>query len=76
MADREADILVRVAASVGEVDASAWNCLSSGDPFLRHAFLYALEESGSVGAGTGWSPAPLMVERNGALAAAALDFCS
>ena len=71
MADREADILVRVEPSVGAIAAAAWNALSHGDPFLSHAFLTALEESGSVGPGTGWSPAPLAVEREGKLTGAA-----
>ncbi len=45
--------------------------LTGGDPFLSHAFLSALEESGSVGPGTGWSPAPLVIESaDGRLAAA------
>ena len=35
---------------------------SRGDPFLSHAFLSALEDSGSVGHGTGWTPAPILVE--------------
>jgi predicted N-acyltransferase len=29
---------------------------------MRHAFLSALEDSGSVGPGTGWQPAPLVIE--------------
>lgn len=31
-----------------------WDALAGDYPFLRHAFLRALETSGSVGAGTGW----------------------
>src|SRR5690606_19847106 len=27
-----------------------------GQPFLKHAFLASLEDSGSVGPGTGWQP--------------------
>jgi len=71
MADREGDVIVRVAPSVGGCDGDAWDRLTGGDPFLSHAFLVALEESGSVGGGTGWSPAPLLVEREGALIGAA-----
>lgn len=38
---------------------------------MRHAFLAALEDSGSVGPGTGWSPAPIVIEgADGRLAAA------
>ncbi|GAA4710690.1 N-acetyltransferase [Sphingomonas lutea] len=71
MADREADILARLAPGVATVDAAEWDTLSGDDPFLSHAFLAALEDSGSVGPGTGWSPAPILVEQEGRIAAAA-----
>ena len=71
MADRESEVLARLASGVAQVDAPAWDALSGGDPFLSHAFLSALEDSGSVGPGTGWSPAPLLVEEEGRLLAAA-----
>jgi uncharacterized protein len=42
------------------------------NPFLRHAFLLALEISGCVGGHTGWHPAHILVRRaDGSLAAAA-----
>ena len=41
------------------------------NPFLSSAFLRALEESGSVGPRTGWTPAHLCVENSGRLVAAA-----
>ncbi len=44
-----------------------WNSLSGSQPFLRHEFLQALEDSGSVGAGTGWSPEPLALYQHGTL---------
>ena len=71
MADREAEILARLGRSVSDVVAAQWDALSRGDPFLSHAFLSSLEESSSVGAGTGWSPAPILVEGEGKLLAAA-----
>ena len=72
MADREAELIARLAPGVAPLDAQAWDRLAAGDPFLSHAFLSALENSGSVGAGTGWSPAPLTVEdQAGTLLAAA-----
>ncbi len=44
--------------SLSELDAAAWDALVAVDqPFLRHAFLLSLEDSGSVGPGTGWLPA-------------------
>ena len=62
MADREAEIIARIASGVGDVNAHAWDGLGQDDPFLSHAFLSALEDSGSVGPGTGWTPAPILVE--------------
>ncbi|MHB8253233.1 MAG: GNAT family N-acetyltransferase [Acidiferrobacter sp.] len=40
--------------SMTEVPRDQWNALSGPQPFLRHEFLLALEESGSVGPHTGW----------------------
>ena len=72
MADRETEVLARLVPGVAAVEAAEWDRLAgSGDPFLSHAFLSALEESGSVGAGTGWSPAPILVEDDSGLVAAA-----
>ena len=62
MADRETEILARIGPGVSGVDSSAWDCLGGGDPFVSHAFLSALEDSQSVGPGTGWTPAPILVE--------------
>ncbi len=71
MADRESQFPARLGSGVSAIDARHWDALRGGDPFLSHAFLAALEESGSVGPGTGWSPAPILIEREGALAATA-----
>ncbi len=66
MADREPDLTARIARSVGDIDAAEWDSFAGGDdPFLGHAFLKLLETSGSVGAGTGWSPLPVVIERDG-----------
>ena len=62
MADRESEVLARIAPGVGALDPSQWDGLAGGDPLLSHAFLSALEDSGSVGPGTGWTPAPILVE--------------
>ena len=44
--------------SIDEVRPDLWDALIGTDyPFLRHAFLHALEASGSVSASTGWTPA-------------------
>lgn len=41
------------------------------NPFITHAFLRALESSGSVGGRTGWTPAHVVVEDSGQVVAAA-----
>lgn len=71
MADRESEILARLAPGVAALDPAQWDALAGGEPLLGHAFLGALEDSGSVGPGTGWSPAPIAIEEDGRLLAAA-----
>ena len=72
MADREAEIVARIAGGVSRLPAAEWNGLAgNGDPFLGHSFLSLLEASGSVGDGTGWTPLPVLVERAGRTTAAA-----
>ena len=71
MADRESEVLARIASGVSTLDAAQWDAFATGDPFLSQAFLSALEVSGSVGPGTGWTPAPILIEDEGRLAAAA-----
>jgi len=59
---------VRVLDSVRGLDAAQWDaCAGHANPFVSHAFLSILEESGSVGPGTGWQPLPLVVERQDGL---------
>jgi len=62
MADREAEYIAKMASGVAGLNGAAWDRLGAGDPFLSHAFLSLLEESGSVGPGTGWTSAPILVE--------------
>ena len=62
MADQESDIVAKIAGGVSGLNRHAWDRLAPSDPFVSHAFLAALEESGSVGRGTGWTPAPLLIE--------------
>ena len=72
MADREAEIVARIARGVTDLPPEQWDGLAGGsDPFLSHAFLSLLERSGSVGPGTGWTALPIMVERAGRITAAA-----
>jgi predicted N-acyltransferase len=72
MADRESEIIATLASGVSAVPAAQWDALAgTGDPFVSHAFLSLLEESGSVGADTGWTPLPILVERDGRTVASA-----
>ncbi len=66
MADRERQLVARAAPGVATLDPGEWDALAgSDDPFLSHAFLAALEESGSVGGDSGWTPLPVLVEGEG-----------
>jgi len=62
--------------AVAELGADEWDALlahepDAASPFVRHAFLSALEESGSASRRSGWSPRHLAVRRGGTLVAAA-----
>lgn len=62
----------RLLGAVGDLPADQWDALTDGgNPFVSHAFLSAMEESGSVGGRSGWSPLPLVIDGpDGSLAAA------
>jgi predicted N-acyltransferase len=54
---------LRVLERVDAVPAAAWDhCAGADNPFLSHAFLGALEVSGSATARTGWLPQHLVAE--------------
>ena len=72
----------RFAFSLADIPAQAWDdCANPGieeaagdryNPFISHAFLSALEESGSVAPATGWRPVHVLIETlKGRLVAAA-----
>jgi len=67
------DYVIRVVDSPGEVDSVAWDalleCQTNASPFLRHAYLAALHESGSATLQTGWSAHFLTLHLQGRLAA-------
>ncbi|HEX5238188.1 MAG TPA: GNAT family N-acetyltransferase [Sphingomicrobium sp.] len=71
MADRESEIIAKVASGVSGLNANAWDRIAGDHPFVSHAFLSLLEESESVGPGTGWTPAPILIEEEDRLIAAA-----
>lgn len=48
---------IQTLARLSDIAPSQWDALlPDAQPFMRHAFLSALEESGSVGGHSGWSP--------------------
>jgi predicted N-acyltransferase len=56
-------VTARLADGVASIPAAQWDaCAGAGNPFVGHAFLSALEESGSVGGRSGWQPIPVIVE--------------
>ncbi|SJN15218.1 COGs COG3146 [Halomonas citrativorans] len=58
-------------SAMEDIEASQWDALVGHDqPFLRHAFLHALEASGSVSRETGWEPCHACVWRAGQLVGA------
>ena len=57
--------------SLAAVDPQQWDgLLSDGQPFLRHAFLSTLEDSGSLGPNSGWQAEHLLHVQDGRLIAA------
>jgi len=67
MGDAE-QVVMKVVPRMADISAVAWNaCANPGgdipdNPFLSHAFLSALEESGSATPQTGWAPHHLVLE--------------
>lgn len=60
-------VVVKVVPALRDVPAAAWDAVANPDaayfnPFLAHAFLASLEETGCVGRGTGWTPRHLVIE--------------
>jgi hypothetical protein len=67
------DVLARIAGGVASFAAADWDrCAGSGNPFLSHAFLSILEESGSATPRTGWQPAPIAIDGADGLPAAVM----
>lgn len=61
------NIEMEIVSGVSQLDAGQWNALAGSSPMLGHAFLSALEDTGCVGAGTGWQPYPLVARCEGKL---------
>lgn len=68
------DYVTRVVESIQEVNPQAWDALvlalPDPSPFLQHAYLSAMQTSGSACQATGWAPHFLLLENAGELIAA------
>jgi predicted N-acyltransferase len=65
------NLTLRTVGALADLDPNAWDACARGgppgegrpyNPFLSHAFLHALEASGSATAETGWQPLHLALE--------------
>jgi predicted N-acyltransferase len=67
---------LKVVSSIHAVPAADWDACAGAhapthNPFVRHAFFSALEDSGSVSPDQGWQPQHLVIEHKGRVAACA-----
>jgi len=78
--DGDTRVEVTAYSTLADIDAADWDACACPeatdggppvDPFTTHRFLSALEESGSVGPGTGWQPRYLLARAGGQVIAAA-----
>jgi len=61
-----AELSLKIVSSLHRIDAAAWDaCAGVSNPFVRHAFMSALEDSGAVSAESGWQPQHLVLEDAG-----------
>ena len=57
MADEAPSLSLTLHGAIAEIPAADWDaCAGAGNPFVSHAFLSAVEDSGSAGPRTGWLP--------------------
>jgi len=76
----EVEVEIEVVSSLSQISAADWDACACPeaadggapfDPFTTHRFLSALEESGSVGQGTGWQPQYVLARARGEVIGAA-----
>tara|TARA_R100000687_G_scaffold79265_1_gene73374 strand:+ start:16 stop:1203 length:1188 start_codon:yes stop_codon:yes gene_type:complete len=74
------DVEIRIASRIAQIGQAEWDACACpeategarpADPFTTFRFLSALEESGSVGPGTGWQPQYLSAAIDGQIIAVA-----
>lgn len=65
-------LVARFHPAIGALDATSWDGLRASDnPFVSHAFLHTLEETGCIRANWGWQPHHLGLYEDDRLVAAA-----
>ncbi|MFK7869786.1 MAG: GNAT family N-acetyltransferase [Roseobacter sp.] len=73
---QQSEVEIRIVPTMQDIDPTQWDAcacpetIDGGapiDPFTTHRFMSALEQSGSVGAGTGWQPQYLTATIEGEL---------
>lgn len=69
------DARIRILSALSEIPAAQWDACAAGgatrpEPFVSHAFLSALEETGCASARTGWLPQHLVLDGADGTAAA------
>lgn len=61
---------LKIIENLADFDAADWDALAGNDPFLSHAYLYALQESGCATAQFGWQAQFITLWGDGRLLAA------
>jgi hypothetical protein len=62
MTEAHGNLEVEQISSIHDIAPAAWNAIGHGDPFMRHEFLAALEDSRCIGRGTAWEPCHLLAK--------------
>lgn len=66
----DSPLRLTVETDLSRIDARQWDALAGDQPFLRHAFLCALHDTGCATPDTGWAPHYLALWRGDDLAGA------
>jgi uncharacterized protein len=64
------EVEIHVVDTLDDIAAHDWNRVAGDNPFVRHAFLAALQETGCAVKRTGWRAHHLILKRGGAFAGA------
>lgn len=72
MPDGGEAVTVKVISGIDEAPAGHWDaCAGEDNPFVSHAFLKALEDSGAASGDSGWLPQHILIEDGAGIAGAA-----